>query len=127
MGITFIGGGGGGIEDKASLPPVVLPTATLPDTQFIASRINVPAGRVLNVWGAGVQTQSNTIPAGLNAVVRDETNAVDIVSENSKSTIQTSSPIGSVQGPVDISFRTENETGGQQQASSFFVPTLEEQ
>ena len=127
MGITFTGGGGGGIEDKASLPPITLPTTTLPDTQFVASRINVPSDRVLRVWVGGVQTQSNTIPAGLNAVVRDETNAVDIVSENSKSTVQSESPIGSVQGDVDVSFRTENETGGQQQASSFFVATLEEQ
>lgn len=115
---------GGGIADKTILQTAVIPTTTLADGEFISFRVNVPTGYTLYIWSVGVQNSSNNAPAGLTAEVDDETNTVNLVSSNQKR--QTGDPIAQVDGPVDVAFRTENDTGGGQNASSSFGYTIEE-
>lgn len=107
-------------QDRRPLP---IPTTTLSDTEFISIRLHVPTGNTLNIYAAGVQNASNNAPTGLTAEVDDETNATNLVSENSKRT--TGSPLASVSGAVDVAFRAENNTGGSQDASATFEYSLE--
>lgn len=93
-------------------------TTQLQDTEYISKRLRVPNGSTLNVYAAGVQTTDNTIPAGLTAEVDDETNAVNLVSRNAKRA--TADPLATVDGPVDVAFRAENNTGDVQNANADF-------
>lgn len=98
-------------------------TTQLSDGQFISLRVHIPSGSTLKVWSVGVQNNSNNAPAGVTAEVDDETNAVNLVSENSKRSL--GNPLAEVDGPVDVAFRVENDSGGTENVSLTFSLTIE--
>lgn len=112
----------GGI-DKQQLQLAPIPTTTLADGEFITFRINIPLGFTLKIWAVGVQNDANSAPAGLTAEVDDETNAVNLVSENSKRV--TGNPLAEKSGDIDVAFTVENDTGNPQNASGVFAFTVE--
>lgn len=117
------GTGGGGIADKTILPPAATMSAVLQDGEHTAIRVNVPSGRTLKVWYVGVQNELNNAPTNLKAVVRDETNSTDIVSENAK--FSSGQPLAEKAGAIDIECRARNDTGSEQEVSGYFNFTLE--
>lgn len=119
--ITFTSTGGQRAGAQLQLAPI--PTTTLSDGEFISFRIHVPSDITLKIWAVGVQNISNNAPANLTAEVDDETNNNNLVSQNSKRT--TGDPLAEVSGAVDVAFRTENDTGADQDATSTFAYTLE--
>jgi len=112
-------------ETKQAIQIAPIPTTRIPDGDFVSFRINVPAGFTLKVWILGVQNDSNNAPANLDAIVRDETNGVNITSQNSKRA--TGSPIAEKDGAIDVSLRINNGTGSIQNASAIFGITIEPQ
>lgn len=117
------GAGGGVIEERAWIQLAVIPTTVLGDTEFISFRLFIPNGNTLKIWSVGVQNDSNNTPVGLTAEVDDETNTINLVSENSKRT--TGDPLAEVDGPVDVAMRAENNTGNDQNTSATFSYTIE--
>lgn len=101
----------------------VIPTTTLSDTEFISFRVHIPAGFTIKILVVGVQNASNNAPTGLTAEVDDETNTVNLVSQNSKRAV--GDPLAEVDGAVDVAFRIENDTGSDQNATGAFSYIIE--
>lgn len=122
MGFTFNSAAAEGIQ-IVTIQQAVIPTTTLADGEFISFRVFVPSDFTIRIFAVGVQNASNNAPAGLTAEVDDETNAVNLVSENSKRA--TGDPLAEKDGPIDVAMRTENDTGGSQDATSSFSYSIE--
>lgn len=95
-----------------------IPTTTLADGDFVAFRIHVEDDETLLVFAAGVQTETNDIPAGLTAVVRDETAGVTEYQKNVKR--ETGDPLVEIEGEADVRFAADNQTGDSQNATAHF-------
>lgn len=112
--------------DRQTLQVAPIPNTTLADTEFISFRVHVPDGYTLNVWAMGVQNASNNAPAGLTAEVDDESNAVNLLSQNTKRAVGGDTPLASKTGPIDVAFRVENDTGGEQTTTGTFAYTIDQ-
>lgn len=95
-----------------------IPTTQLADGDFVAFRLHVNDGETLLVFAAGVLTDANDTPAGLTAVVRDETAGVTEYQESAAR--DTGDPLVEIEGPADVRFAADNATGGPQNASAHF-------
>lgn len=129
--VTFPPQGAGGgdislITGLEKIPDAIIPTTQLTDTQFISFRTHAGSQETFKLWAAGVQNNNNNTPTGLTAEVDDETNTVNLLSENTKRIAATAgSPIASATGPVDIALRIENDSGSTQNATGIFSYTIE--
>lgn len=95
-----------------------IPTTALADGDFVAFRIHIDDGETLLVFAAGVQTDANTTPAGLTAVVHDETAGETLYQENVNR--ETGDPLVELEGPADVRFAADNASGGELNATAHF-------
>lgn len=96
----------------------VIPTTQVADGDFVAFRIHIDDAETLLVFAAGVQTDGNTTPAGLTAVVRDETTGNTLYQENVDR--DTGDPLVEIEGPADVRFAADNATGATQNVTAHF-------
>lgn len=95
-----------------------IPTTQLADGDFVAFRLHVNDAETLLVFATGVQTDGNDTPAGLTAVVRDETAGTTLYQESTAR--DTGDPLVELEGPADVRFAADNATGGPVNASAHF-------
>lgn len=111
-------------DDVVRTRMATIPLTEIADTNTaVGLRILVPSGKTLKILEVGVEDDTGAAPAGLTIDVRDLTNAVDIVSQNSRHT--EGSPIASKAGAIDVAFRVANATGGAVNASGYVLYTME--
>lgn len=89
----------------------------------IGLQFRVPSGYTLGIYEGGVQDASNSVPAGLDVVARDMTNASDIYSISSLHS--DGSPLATKSGGVDVRIMVRNGTGGTLNASGYMLVTME--
>lgn len=101
-----------------------IPLTEIADTNTaVGLRKLVPSGKTLNILEIGVEDDTGAAPVGLTIEVRDLTNAVDIVSQNTRH--NEGAPIASKAGAIDVAFRVANATGGPINASGYVLYTME--
>lgn len=113
-----------GQDDTIQTRQATIPLTEIADTNTaVGLRKLIPSGKTLKVLEIGVEDDTGSAPAGLTIDVRDHTNAVDIVSQNTRHS--EGSPIASKSGAIDVSFRVSNGTGGSVNASGYVLYTME--
>lgn len=105
-------------ELKQNLSPSTVDTTRLEDSEFVGFRLTAPSGKVIRVWAAGAINVSGNSPADLKAEVGGT-----VVANGSGREI--GDPLyESAAGATEL-LATRNDTGGQQDASSYFAVTIE--
>lgn len=113
-----------GQDDTIRTRQANIPLTEIADTNTaIGLRKLIPSGKTLKILEIGVEDDTGSAPAGLTIEVRDLTNAVDIVSQNTRH--NEGSPIASKSGAIDVAFRVANGTGGSINASGYVLYTME--
>lgn len=113
-----------GQDDTLRMRQATIPLSEIADTNTaVGLRKLIPSGKTLKILEIGVEDDTGSAPSGLTIEVRDHTNGVDVVSQNTRH--NEGSPIASKAGAIDVSFRVSNGTGGSVNASGYVLYTME--